>query len=148
MARKSANPKAKAKKDAIVAFKVEEELAAFLNKLPNKSDFIRKAIVAQFGMACPLCAGSGVVARGLHDHYAPVLHKNNLHRCDHCGEKHPIPLSLDNIDGDEQKRLEQFFHGGPFYCPTCYTQVPPCDDCGWHIPLERTAEHHRQVHTH
>ena len=40
----------RAPKSQIVAFKAEEELATFLNKLPNKSAFIRKAIVAQLGM--------------------------------------------------------------------------------------------------
>ena len=34
-------------KTAVVAFKVEEQLAEFLNKLPNKSAFIRKAIAAR-----------------------------------------------------------------------------------------------------
>jgi len=41
-------------KTAVVAFKVEAELADFLNKLPNKSAFIRKAIAAQMSMACPV----------------------------------------------------------------------------------------------
>ena len=50
-------------KTAVVAFKVEEDLAEFLNKLPDKSAFIRKAIAAQLGMACPLCNGKGVVPR-------------------------------------------------------------------------------------
>ena len=59
-----------AAEDRVVAFKVEEELADLLNKLPNKSAFIRKAIAAQLGMACPLCNGKGVVPRGVHDHYA------------------------------------------------------------------------------
>ena len=63
----------KAVKTQVVAFKVEEDLAEFLNKLPNKSEFIRKAVVAQFGMTCPLCTGSGVVARGLHNHYKPII---------------------------------------------------------------------------
>ena len=31
-------------KTAVVAFKIEEDLADFLNQLPNKSAFIRKAI--------------------------------------------------------------------------------------------------------
>src|SRR6476659_4391606 len=66
-------PKTKPSKTAVVAFKVEEELADLLNKLPNKSAFIRKAIEAQLGMACPLCNGKGVVPRGVHDHYAPLI---------------------------------------------------------------------------
>ena len=43
----------KSPKTAVVAFKVEKELADLLDKLPNKSAFIRKAIAAQLGMACP-----------------------------------------------------------------------------------------------
>lgn len=58
-----AKKEAKTQKSQIVAFKVEEDLADFLDKLPNKSEFIRKAILAQFGMTCPLCTGSGVVPR-------------------------------------------------------------------------------------
>src|SRR6266513_226420 len=78
-------------KTAVVAFKVEEELAEFLNKLPNKSAFIRKAIAAQLGMACPLCNGSGIVPRGVHDHYAPLLSRFNSRSCDGCGHKLPLP---------------------------------------------------------
>jgi predicted small metal-binding protein len=24
--------------------------------------------------------------------------------------------------------------------------VPPCDDCGWHIMMEKIAEHFRKMH--
>src|SRR2546425_7756860 len=78
-------------KTAVVAFKVESELADFLNKLPNKSAFIRKAIAAQLGMACPLCNGAGVVPRGVHDHYAPLLRKLNRGHCEGCGDELPLP---------------------------------------------------------
>ena len=88
----------KAPKKNIVAFKVEEDLAEFLNKLPNKSAFIRKAIVAQLGMACPLCTGTGVVPRGIHDHYAPMLSRYNVRRCDGCGNKQTLPRDLVHLD--------------------------------------------------
>src|SRR6516164_10701431 len=81
----------KTPKTAVVAFKVEEELAEFLNKLPNKSAFIRKAIAAQLAVACPLCNGSGVVPRGVHDHYAPLLTRFNSRHCDGCGDNLPLP---------------------------------------------------------
>src|ERR1700757_726363 len=68
-------------KTAVVAFKVEKELADLLNKLPNKSAFIRQAIEAQLGMACPLCNGKGVVPRGVHDHYAMLLAQFNSRNC-------------------------------------------------------------------
>src|SRR6516165_1729870 len=78
-------------KTAIVAFKVEEELAEFLNKLPNKSAFIRKAIAAQLAVACPLCNGSGVVPRGVHDHYAPLISQFSSSQCEGCGHEMPLP---------------------------------------------------------
>jgi hypothetical protein len=80
-------------KTAVVAFKVEKELADLLNKLRNKSDFIRKAIVAQLGMACPLCNGQGVVPRGVHDHFAPLLQELN----DDCGWHIPKDQVADHL---------------------------------------------------
>ncbi len=132
-------------KTAVVAFKVEEELAEFLNKLPNKSAFIRKAIQAQLGMACPLCNGKGVIPRGLHDHYAPLLARLSSRHCDGCGDELPLPSDAD-LSEDDRSRLEQFFHGGPLYCDGCYDKAPTCDDCGWHIAPDRVAEHLRQAH--
>ena len=143
MARK---PSTKSAKSEIVAFKVEEELARFLNDLPNKSDFIRKAILSQFGMTCPLCTGTGVVARGLHDHYKPVLADQNKRACDKCRSAVEIPMSADAVPAADRKRVEQFLHGGPLYCPKCYPTVPACDDCGWHVAMERVAEHFKKVH--
>ena len=135
-------PKAK-----VVAFKVEEQLADFLNKLPNKSAFIRKAIAAQLGMACPLCNGAGVVPRGVHDHYAPLLREFNHRHCDGCGNDLPLPPDPGDLAPDVRQRLEQFFSGGPLYCDGCYDKAPSCDDCGWHIAPERAAEHQR-LHSH
>src|SRR5262245_17562945 len=117
----------KTPKTAVVAFKVEEQLAKLLNDLPNKSAFIRKAIVAQLGMACPLCAGNGVIPRGLHDHYEPLLRKMNIHECAGCGDKLPLPRDAGDLTAEERERLEQFFHGGPLYCGGCYEKVPVCD---------------------
>jgi hypothetical protein len=138
----------KAQKSQIVAFKVEEELAAFLDNLPNKSEFIRKAILAQFGMTCPLCTGSGVVPRGVHDHYKPVIAERNARPCEKCKAAVPFPTSVEAVPAADRKRLEQFLHGGPLYCPKCYPTIPPCDDCGWHVAMERVAEHFKKVHTH
>src|SRR5688500_4781914 len=95
-------------KTAVVAFKVEKELADLLNKLPNKSAFIRKAIAAQLGVACPLCAGKGVIPRGVHDHYAPLLKQLGERGCDGCGHPMHVPLDPVELKDDERSRLEQF----------------------------------------
>src|SRR4051794_26849306 len=85
----------KAQKKQIVAFKVEDELADFLDALPNKSEFIRKAILAQFGMTCPLCAGSGVVDKGIHDHYETIIANHNTRPCEKCRTAVSFPMTLD-----------------------------------------------------
>src|SRR5687767_4525646 len=112
MARKAV----KSAKSKIVAFKVEEELAEFLNDLPNKSDFIRKAILSQFGMTCPLCAGGGVVPRGIHDHYKPIIAERNQRPCEKCKTPVEVPLTADAAPPADRKRYEQFLHGGALYC--------------------------------
>jgi hypothetical protein len=136
----------KTPKTEVVAFKVEAELAELLNKLPNKSAFIRKAIFAQLNMACPLCKGTGVVSRGVHDHYAALLPHLQSHDCEGCGSKLPLPDDPGTLAAEDRARLEQFFHGGPLYCDNCYEKAPSCDDCGWHIAPDRAAEHHRLAH--
>src|SRR5262245_19001339 len=137
----------KSPKTAVVAFKVEEELAEFINKLPNKSSFIRQAIAAQLGMACPLCHGKGIVPRGAHDHYAGLMKEFSHRHCDGCGDDLPLPQQDSGILGPEdQARLEQFLRGGPLFCDGCYEKAPPCADCGWHIPPDGLAEHLRQAH--
>lgn len=130
------------RKAAVVAFKVEEELAEILNQLPNKSAFIRKAIVAQLNMACPLCHGSGALPKGLHDHYARELSKLSTKSCEACGDKIKVTANdPGELAVEDRSRLEQFFHGGPFYCDDCYEKAPPCDDCGWHIAPGQAKKH-------
>ena len=133
-------------KTAVVAFKVEQELADLLNKLPNKSAFIRKAIAAQLGVACPLCQGKGVVPRGIHDHYSPLLNQINARNCDGCGDELHLPIETTELLDADRTRLEQFFLGGPLYCDGCFSKAPSCEDCGWHIDSEQIADHHREAH--
>jgi ssDNA-binding Zn-finger/Zn-ribbon topoisomerase 1 len=140
MARKPKPPK------TVVAFKVENELAELLNKLPNKSAFIRKAIAAQLGVACPLCQGKGVVPRGVHSHYAPILAEHSHRSCDNCGNDMHIPRDPGELAPEDRARLEQFFLGGPLYCDGCYEKAPTCSDCGWHITPEKVADHLRKEH--
>jgi hypothetical protein len=147
MPRKAEKDK-KAQKSQIVAFKVEPELADFLDKLPNKSEFIRKAILAQFAMNCPLCTGTGVVEKGIHDHFEPVIAAHNSRPCEKCKVTVTFPMSLDNSPPADRERYEQFLHGGPLYCAKCFPSVPPCHDCGWHVMMEKVAEHFKTVHTH
>ena len=82
----------RAGKTSVVAFKVEQELADLLDQLPNKSEFIRRAIHAQLGEACPLCRGSGAVTRQVHDVFEVFLRDWAMKQCD-CGDIFPSPKS-------------------------------------------------------
>lgn len=128
-------------KSTVVAFKVEPELAELLNKLPNKSAFIRKAIAAQLGVACPLCQGEGIVLPGVHEHVAPLLQKLALKDCDSCGGELQVQLDTGDLSSEDKERLQQYFLGGPLYCGHCYEKAPACNDCGWHIDDNHLAEH-------
>lgn len=136
----------RAPKKTVVAFKVESELAELLDQLPNKSDFIRKAIANQLGVACPLCRGEGVIPRGLHDHLEPLMSRISKHDCDSCGGELSMPKESGELASEDKQRLLQFFFGGPLYCNNCYEHAPTCDDCGWHIDDEHLDEHQQQTH--
>jgi hypothetical protein len=133
-------------KSRTVAVKVEAEVADFLDRLPNKSDFIRQAILAQFRMACPLCSGSGVVPRGLGDHFAPVVRRHRVRKCEKCGRPDPIPADAASVPAADVARWELFFHGGPLFCAKCYPEVIACGACGWHLAPDALPEHVRASH--
>jgi hypothetical protein len=97
-------------------------------------------------MACPLCNGSGVVSRGVHNHFAPVIDQFRSSNCDNCGTRLPLPNDPGELSAENRQRLEQFFHGGPLYCDGCYDKAATCNNCGWHIAPDRVAEHQRQEH--
>jgi hypothetical protein len=63
-----------------VTIKVDAELAERLKRLPNKSDFIRRAIAAQVGVPCPLCQGHGAVSREVNEDFAPKIRSSRRSR--------------------------------------------------------------------
>src|SRR5438874_4462431 len=96
----------KTQKSQIVAFKVEEELAKFLDALPNKSEFIRKAILAQFAMNCPLCTGTGVVEKGIHDHFQPVIVEHTTRPCEKCKTTVNFPMNAEAASPADRERIK------------------------------------------
>jgi hypothetical protein len=133
-------------KQTLVAFKVEAELADLLNRLPNKSEFIRQAIASQLGTACPLCNGQGVVARATHEHFAPLILSQQVQTCAACGKDALLPAQAGKLPRKDRARLEQFLRGGPLYCAACFRDALPCGECGWLIDGEGIRDHMRLQH--
>ena len=56
-------------------------------------------------MTCPLCSGTGVVDKGIHDHYSSVLADHNTRPCEKCREAVSFPMSLDAVPSKDRDRL-------------------------------------------
>ncbi len=77
-------------KQAIVTFKAEESLVAALRGVPNRSAFIRSAILAALENACPLCAGSGILTADQKQHWEAFAKDHAVEQCDECNEVHLV----------------------------------------------------------
>ncbi|HNS14051.1 MAG TPA: ribbon-helix-helix domain-containing protein [Syntrophorhabdaceae bacterium] len=74
------------KKQSIVTFKVNEDLLAVIRDIPNRSEFIRAAIMAALENVCPLCSGSGILTPKQKEHWESFSRDHTLKRCDDCQE--------------------------------------------------------------
>ena len=75
------------KKQSIITFKVDDDLLHAIKDLPNRSNFIRSAIVGALGSACPLCNGSGMLTKNQKRHWDDFAADHSLETCDDCNEK-------------------------------------------------------------
>ncbi len=71
------------RKQSIITFKADESMLAALEKIPNKSEFIRTAILAALDESCPFCAGTGKLNPHQRMHWS---HFTKEHRLIHCKE--------------------------------------------------------------
>jgi len=124
----------------IVAFKVEPELAALLDAMPNKSEFIRNAVARQLSTACPLCRGTGIAPyTGVTDELTRLVQQHPLTVCAGCGVKVPRPChATGHCDDDhDEPRIASFERWGVFYCEGCGPNIAFCNECS--KPLGRTG---------
>lgn len=75
-----------AHKDSVLTFKADPDLAAALRALPNRSDFIRAAVLAALDNACPLCSGSGILTPKQKEHWEKLRGTHHITRCTDCQE--------------------------------------------------------------
>lgn len=96
-------------KQTVVSFRVDHHLAEVLNSLPDKSAFIRDAILRRFYTTCPFCQGKGVlpqaIAEWLQSHVPDVASVE----CTCCHYTYPAEL-VQSEDGPDAK---------DFVCPHC-----------------------------
>lgn len=76
------------KKERVFTFKADEGLAEVLDRIPNKSEFIRKAIEVALDKRCPLCNGTGSLTPAQHNHMQHFLTLHSLETCEECDAVH------------------------------------------------------------
>ncbi len=131
-------------KHCVVTFKVEAEVAEFLTAMPNKSEFIRKALLSALLEPCPICNGKGSIPRSLRRDLDAIFEKQPLVPCSHCGYEFPLHAEKARKGSADRERLRQYLGGGDFYCDDCFSKTQTCDDCGQHVALSRMVNHKRQ----
>ncbi|PKK91206.1 MAG: hypothetical protein CVV64_05400 [Candidatus Wallbacteria bacterium HGW-Wallbacteria-1] len=90
----------KRRKDEIVTFKADRQLAGLLKNLPNKSQFIRNAIGTALLSICPLCSGKGRLSEMQRKHWEEFLTQHAVEECDGCREMHIVCLG-ESMDTSE-----------------------------------------------
>jgi hypothetical protein len=75
-------------KSDLISFKVEPSLAEAIERLPNRSEFIRKAVLAALRSTCPLCQGIGVLTPEQRSHWDRFTRRHTVERCEDCNAVH------------------------------------------------------------
>ncbi|MBW1820039.1 MAG: hypothetical protein JRJ60_23105 [Deltaproteobacteria bacterium] len=63
------------KKQNIITFKVDKTLMEVIRDIPNRSQFIRAAIVSALGSVCPVCDGAGMLTPNQKRHWDDFSNK-------------------------------------------------------------------------
>ena len=88
-----------ARKSEIITLKVDADLLETMKGIPNRSDFIRAAILAALDNICPVCAGTGILSPKQQEHWQQFT---SDHAVEECGECHEVHLVCSK-DGKQEK---------------------------------------------
>ncbi len=72
------------KKKEIITFKVDPGLSKALEGIPNRSEFIRSAILAAMENLCPLCNGRGLLSPDQRRHWEEFAQTHSVRKCSEC----------------------------------------------------------------
>lgn len=65
-------------KQEIISFKVDSSLATAIKRVPNRSEFIRRAILSALDNTCPVCLGSGTLTPHQKSKWEQFLKKHGM----------------------------------------------------------------------
>jgi hypothetical protein len=76
----------KKNKQEIIAVRADATLIEAMKGIPNRSEFIREAILAALNNTCPFCQGSGIMTPNQRKHWDELAEDHTFVECDDCGE--------------------------------------------------------------
>ena len=91
-------------KDEIITFKVDQSLLEAMRGVPNRSQFIRTAILAALDSVCPVCKGSGILTPNQQRHWEAFAADHTLEECVKC---HEVRLVCAKSAQDRGAHVEQ-----------------------------------------
>lgn len=71
-------------KRSVITFKADEAMMEALEKVPNKSEFIRTAVYAALQESCPFCGGTGSLTPHQKMHWLKFMKEHQVERCHEC----------------------------------------------------------------
>ncbi|MBN1341645.1 MAG: CopG family transcriptional regulator [Phycisphaerae bacterium] len=74
----------------VITFKADESLVQAMRAIPNRSDFIRSAILAALDSTCPLCHGTGILTPEQRRHWVSFSEAHDVEECGDCHEWHLV----------------------------------------------------------
>jgi hypothetical protein len=77
-------------KSEIVSFKADPSLLTAMKSIPNRSEFIRQAILSALKTSCPLCGGTGILSPHQKEHWDDFAADHNFQQCRECQEYHLV----------------------------------------------------------
>ncbi len=69
---------------ATITFKAEASLVEAMRAIPNRSAFIRSAILAALDSTCPLCHGTGILTPEQKEHWDQFAVDHRIKECNEC----------------------------------------------------------------
>ena len=77
-------------KQEVVTFKAGRSLLEAMKGIPNRSEFIRSAVLSALESACPLCKGTGILSPNQKRHWDALAVDHVLAECGKCHEVHLV----------------------------------------------------------
>jgi hypothetical protein len=77
-------------KQQIVTFKVDRSLLEAMRGIPNRSEFLRAAVLTAMDSLCPLCKGSGILTPDQRKHWTRFAENHTLEECEDCHAVHLV----------------------------------------------------------